>query len=68
MTRSELLATCFLWPFVTPLAWAARLAVRRSGRPRIWFEFFSQLLSLLPFDPGILGRPVFYARTQRHPA
>lgn len=63
MTKSERMAAWLLWPLVVPLAWMARVAVDSSSRPRILFEFFSELLSLIPFDPGILARKMFYERT-----
>ena len=34
-----------------------------SGRPRIWCEFFSELLSMVPFCLGILVRRMFWERT-----
>jgi virginiamycin A acetyltransferase len=52
-----------LIPLIYPLVWATKLAVRHSQRPRVWYEFFSELLSLVPFDLGILARRMFYERT-----
>ena len=65
VTTAERLASWLLWPLIAPLAWATRFCVRRSPRPRIWYEFFSEFISLIPFDLGILARKMFYERTLR---
>lgn len=52
-----------LIPLICPLVWATKFAVRHSRRPRVWYEFFAEALSLVPFDLGILVRRMFYERT-----
>jgi len=52
-----------LLPLIYPLVWTAKLCVRYSRRPRVWYEFFAEALSLIPFDLGVLVRRMFYERT-----